>query len=249
VGCDFTVFPQSSTFCPANGAIGCPLPPVVTVFGVAHTALGQATLVDTGGRLAVSNIGSSGQDGVSSDTSFIVDSFFDIVYTIDFGPPTPPGGSFVVDSFFDIVYRISTTGPGVKEISADASACGSPALDLRIEFFHFGIPVGGGLVPSPAPGEPLVILNLGSSGEDGVSISIGDAAGQFSVDSFFDITYQIDFQAQIPGQPPVLCNQIRLSHEKCVDNPDRSIRLTGQNLSGGMFEIADMQVHQNGSPE
>ena len=48
-----------------------------------------------------------------------------------------------------------------------------------------------------------------------------------------------------PGSP----DQIRLSHEKCVDNPDRSIRLTGQNLSGGMFEIADMQVHQNGSPE
>jgi len=52
---------------------------------------------------AISNIGSSGQDGVRG--SFNVDSFFDISYTSNIGSSGIDG--FQVDSFFDITYRIS----------------------------------------------------------------------------------------------------------------------------------------------
>ena len=53
--------------------------------------------------LVVSNIGSSGEDGVS----FQVDSFFDVFYTINIGSSGEDGARYGFDSFFDVEYKRS----------------------------------------------------------------------------------------------------------------------------------------------
>lgn len=52
-------------------------------------------------ELVVSNIGSSGQDGVR----FAVDSFFDVFYVRNIGSSGQDGVRFGFDSFFDIEYQ------------------------------------------------------------------------------------------------------------------------------------------------
>ena len=74
----------------------------------------RATVGDV--QLVISNIGSSGQDGVRRIGDFQVDSFFDITYSrvSNIGSSGLDGVSvanFQVDSFFDIVYRIDPLGP------------------------------------------------------------------------------------------------------------------------------------------
>ena len=58
-------------------------------------------------NLVVSNIGSSGQDGVR----FSVDSFFDI-HVSNIGSSGEDGVSYSIDSFFDIFYEVSFRAPG-----------------------------------------------------------------------------------------------------------------------------------------
>ncbi|MCB9838435.1 MAG: hypothetical protein H6813_03775 [Phycisphaeraceae bacterium] len=59
-------------------------------------------------NLTVSNIGSSGKDGV---TIFAVPmGGFDVMPSQLFIPPTPPGTQFAVDSFFDICYGQNSRG-------------------------------------------------------------------------------------------------------------------------------------------
>ena len=65
----------------------------------------------------ISNIGSSGEDGVKQGGSFTVDSFFDITYSrvSNIGSSGLDGVSlstFQVDSFFDIHYEIGFDDPG-----------------------------------------------------------------------------------------------------------------------------------------
>ena len=50
----------------------------------------------------VSNIGSSGQDGVR----FVVDSFFDVFYVRNIGSSGQDGVRASFDSFFDITYEL-----------------------------------------------------------------------------------------------------------------------------------------------
>jgi hypothetical protein len=74
------------------------------VIDVAVPAPGE-TAEPTRGQLVVSNIGSSGKDGVSiypepMGPFNVAQSRIDI-------PPIPPGTSFSVDSFFDVTYQVS----------------------------------------------------------------------------------------------------------------------------------------------
>ena len=62
----------------------------------------------------VSNIGSSGQDGVRR-SAFVVDSFFDVFYVSNIGSSGEDGvrvSDFSVDSFFDVTY--DTTGATIE---------------------------------------------------------------------------------------------------------------------------------------
>jgi len=99
----------------------------------------------------------------SPNGNFNVDSFFDIIYRIEFDGSeraiegvSLPSGDFAVDSFFDITYQIEFSD-GTQETRG----------------------VRGTLTPM----QPAV---TGISGEVVPS-------SDFAADSFFDITYQIDF--------------------------------------------------------
>ena len=62
------------------------------------------------GQLVVSNIGSSGKDGVAIDLEPM--GPFGVSPTRILIPPTPPGTSYAVDSFFDIWYKEPSSGRG-----------------------------------------------------------------------------------------------------------------------------------------
>lgn len=70
--------------------------------------------VGTSVAAVVSNIGSSGQDGVrGGDGTFQVDSFFDVSYVSNIGSSGEDGvraSDFQVDSFFDVFYEIDYSG-------------------------------------------------------------------------------------------------------------------------------------------
>ncbi len=182
-------------------------PPANHNFGLNHQSLGNAalTLDATTGHLTVSNIGSSGEDGVSIDGGEGTQGFW---IGVDFGPAGSllPGSQFIVDSFFDIEYRIQETDGGRAGVSIVPNGC-HPEL-IRVELLNQGNVVDSKEFDKAAmaSGDHLVVSNIGSSGQDGVRIKDG---GSFNVDSFFDIEYRIDF-SEIQGNPPVLADQIRV---------------------------------------
>ena len=72
---------------------------------------------DTPVELVVSNIGSSGQDGVRHIYS--VDSFFDVFYVSNIGSSGEDGvraSSFNPDSFFDVFFEIDVSDPGTGRV-------------------------------------------------------------------------------------------------------------------------------------
>jgi hypothetical protein len=197
--------------------------PTDPCFGIPHGALGNAQLsTDSDGRLVVSNIGSSGCDGVSIDLGDGADGW---VAEVNFGQvgSLPRSGDFIIDSFFDISYRISETGGGGGALSVKPKSCGP--LSFRVEVLLDGVVVDSNEFDVPLP-SPLVVSNIGSSGEDGVRISdrIADplnerprasGGGDFNVDSFFDISYAVsDPGTQIAGGSPVEANEIRIYPSK-----------------------------------
>ena len=79
----------------------------------------------------VSNIGSSGLDGVSGKcspdgtSSFIVDSFFDVSYVSNIGSSGLDGVRYSFDSFFDVEYSL---GPGERAGGFDTEIL---SMDLK----------------------------------------------------------------------------------------------------------------------
>lgn len=126
-----------------------------------------------GSRLVVSNIGSSGEDGVSVDVSETGSSL-----ALNEGPGSDrlrlsadDGSSsvYMVDSFFDVEYRIvmSTSSTGGGELIL--SNIGSSGED--------GVSVHVGDNDSH-----LIVSNIGSSGQDGVSINVNDGAATCGIE-------------------------------------------------------------------
>ncbi len=133
---------------------------------VIDTGLNDSGLIDLrtsiagGGRLRISNLGSSGEDGVS----------------IVVGPPGPglaPGSSLRIGG-------LSLQGRGILQ----ASGSDSSTLDV----FHDGGGGGGGgggriRVRANVTGGHLSVSNIGSSGDDGVSIDVGDGTADLMMRS------------------------------------------------------------------
>lgn len=76
-------------------------------------------------ELVVSNIGSSGEDGVS----FSVDSFFDVFYARNIGSSGLDGVRFSVDSFFDIEYQTESQTIDTEILSMSLSGTYSVRLN------------------------------------------------------------------------------------------------------------------------
>jgi len=123
--------------------------------------------IDSGGG-AGGDAGDSATLAISlPEGNFNVDSFFDIVYRIDFSAPDAaiksvslPDSQFVVDSFFDISYQIEFDGGGTQTRTIRGTFTPGQNSVTKID---------GAITPSAS----------------------------FVADSFFDITYQIEFNPGI----------------------------------------------------
>jgi hypothetical protein len=107
---------------------------------------------------------------------FGVDSFFDVFYTL-------PSDSWPVDSFFDITYQI---GPPPGGTGGSVDPLNNPELFHTDSFFDVFFDV-------EIPDEQIIISHhLHGQLAPGMEFtSVTLPPGDFSVDSFFDIAYQI----------------------------------------------------------
>jgi plastocyanin len=114
-------------------------PATINFAGLDHTPLGNATLADSGtGTLTVSNIGSSGLDGVSIDLGETADGFA-AIFPLD--PAGPPGASFswqvqgTLDAGLEqtlLTMGAVTTAGGI-DLHPDFSPLGSATFTLTIQ--------------------------------------------------------------------------------------------------------------------
>jgi hypothetical protein len=197
----------------------------VSAFGLQHAPIGQAQLDPQGSRLVVSNIGSSGKDGVSIDLGETQGFHCEA----DFGQrgQLPPGMLFRFDATAQFpggdlnlyCFQLEEVGNGLGGLSMDLSALNpgmlrvEAVLDGQVqETYEFGQPfpnpiLVGDLGTTPdGKGSTLTVSNIGSSGKDGVA-----AGCTFCIDSFFDIHYQTPFQGSVGGNPVVIADAVRFT--------------------------------------
>ncbi|MCA9296687.1 MAG: hypothetical protein KC983_09215, partial [Phycisphaerales bacterium] len=197
-----------------NGVVGGP----VFAFGIAHDPVGGAVVTGSGGPIKIMNLGSTGKDGVCMPLPPVKSMSMKVQGLPEVGP-----GTFYVDSFFDIAYRIEFNN---DPLGLDAEVLSLEQLgscdnsSLLVETFLGGQPVDSAVVLNPAVGQALVVSNIGSSGKDGVRISLGGGDSEATVDSFFDIVYAVDQNGFIVGnQPAGPIDEIRVTHLSCACLP------------------------------
>ncbi|MCH8149259.1 MAG: hypothetical protein IH987_14960 [Planctomycetes bacterium] len=141
----------------------------LSLFGFAHRSLGEAHMLggQTGQALTISNIGSSGEDGVSIDLG---ESEYGTAFHVSLDPVglSTPGTAFDVaatgtfsgipDTFLGIA-GFANTG-GAVQASANLSAIGSS--NIRIEVFNGGNFVGSAVVPGGGVVGELIDAGFGA---------------------------------------------------------------------------------------
>ena len=200
---------------------------VVNHGGLHVEPLGQASLSPGPlGSLVVSNIGSSGDDGVSFDLGQIAGGFGAVV---NLGPAGDlmPGIRYKLDFLTPsgepaFALQLSETMGGLAEVNFDTSLLMPGQVrveawvaDKPVDFRTFEAPypaffVQGEIGSYPDIGQHLAISNIGSSGQDGPE--------GFTVDSFFDLNWGGGV-VQIAGGKPVDADRIviHLLETKPVD--------------------------------
>jgi hypothetical protein len=147
-------------------------------------------------------VGDGGQNvlaiqNASPPGNFAVDSFFDIAYLAG------TEGDYPVDSFFDITYRVSVLDPDSDDDSIPVLAA-PPSSGFTVDsFFDIDYRVGltGGGGAGGATGGPYSVLhtlNLDGGVGPGLALTDLSLSSDFTVDSFFDITYRV--AVTDPGQ-------------------------------------------------
>jgi hypothetical protein len=232
-------------------------------FGLPHAPLGQAQLNESGGTLTVSNIGSSGKDGVSIDLG-ACDGF---ECEVDFGPrlQLPPGMLYQIDAFSPIpgsgfgqdqktlCAQFQEANGGLAALSLDLGALDPGMLRVEVELggqilqTHefpqpFPTPILIGELGTSSDGRhgTLTISNIGSSGKDGVSTDC-----QFCVDSFFDVEYLTPFQVSVAGGGVVIADAVRFTLLQMPAGslpapPFTRVEMRGAHTGGGnQFTLTD----------
>ncbi len=131
------------------------------------------------------------QDRRATNGDFTVDSFFDIEYRIEFGG----GSSYTVDSFFDVFVELSVQPPESGNSEQETFPTEMLSMDLT--------------GASPGPDNNGTLLRLLDSAEHHGHVTVlklsdpGPGAGNFHVDSFFDVFTEIsldDGNSYIPAE-------------------------------------------------
>ena len=184
---------------------------------------GESSL-DGSGQLVVSNIGSSGLDGVSIALGEAQGAFVEL----DPGPlgALPTGSSTAVrvnptDDDPTIAIAIEETSGGRAQVAVDVRD--DNASTVRVQTFSNGVLTDTEDFGFPLPAS-LVVSNIGSSGQDGVRCDYERrrrASGlDFVVDSFFDINFSLnDPSTAITGHGLVTADQLRIIvlGSTCID--------------------------------
>ncbi len=200
----------------------------LNAFGLGHSPLGTGQLSLEGGALKVSNIGSSGEDGVRIDLG----PSQGLISEVDFGPAggLRTGMAYWIDAFTPAPLILA--GQDQKTFCArfQEAQGGLAALSLDVLFYNpTTIRVVASLsgqvqqtfeLTQPFP-DPLVVSNIGSSGLDGVRLTISNIGssgldgvvpgGNFKIDSFFDIETVDVAIGTVGSNPPVLFDKLSIS--------------------------------------
>jgi hypothetical protein len=146
---------------------------------------------------------------------FVVDSFFDIAYSIT---ATDSNGTttHTVDSFFDIAYKMEVAP---SSSSADGATFDTEMISMDLTGIH-PIPLNGGgamhLGLKLVEGQPsafdghVTVLKLAGGGND------------FSVDSFFDVFVELSVDGGSTYHQSTLNSQLRLLSQNQVTIPEPS---------------------------
>ncbi len=223
--------------------------------GLSHTALGSATLSTArcNDCLIVSNIGSSGDDGVRVE----VGEGQGFLASVDMGSAgaLPPGAEFRYSEFteiggptarlphfstFDSRFRFQAGAPGNAELGIDVSFFNPSQTQVRLYLQGSLVDsqVWPGIPPDPiltgalgtnAAGEHLTISNIGSSGKDGVR---GTECLIWEISQGAEAMH-------LTGRPaPVQADRIEIDVTSSIGQPTLSrVETTAANIPG--FSITD----------
>ena len=205
-------------------------------FGLPHTALGSAQLTQgTGGHLVVSNIGSSGQDGVSIDLD--EGDGLELTLPQELDPGLLANGSFM---------RLTRTDPcsgataittfevasGLLELSADFSGLGATArtvelyLDCRLVARYPGHTGAWDLqIPGPLPADSKCVT---------INSCVNGVCAPLTIYEFDDI------EASTPAGGQAVIDEVRLIPEGLPPSPPFDLSVVSvQALGMGSFAISD----------
>ncbi len=245
----------------------------VTAFGMRHTALGLAdlSLIRSGGseppQLEVGNIGISGDDGVSQPPKGEAHGMTSFFETGDI----PAGGRFLVEaditgggglSFADRLMFTGAAGGGGGTPPAPETLLGVEfpgKATVTVELRRDGGLVAGRAFPAPWPAVLVRIMGGLGSGSWGVSYrnaKVRDAATpklnelgnlDFSVDSFFDVTFS-PVDVAVGDGPPVLADAASFILDGSDSRDDRTISGFSWRQAGGSpsFTISSISLMRPG---
>jgi hypothetical protein len=204
--------------CPAGeirGQVVPGMPPPVDAFGLTHHALGSAHLEASGGTLTVSNIGSSGKDGVGVDVG---ETYFHFLSEVRVDVPKLPVGLAYT---YDALGRLASGGDGrlmtlsgeiipggplsVLQITPDFSPLGATTssvslfLDGDLVFQQSGLSGPGCFFPSP----PTCVVGVGRP--------------HHAPDGTILIRFPAPTPVSIPGGPTIQADEMYLAAEGQLD--------------------------------
>jgi hypothetical protein len=223
----------------------CSYDPAEFTSGLDHAALGEATLEPAvpgaERRLAVRNLGSSGQDGVEVR--------FDATgggVSVDIAPllgPSPASREIRVrpkgwDGTIKGTLRLTGNPDGTLTETYDFTPVAAPALRWRL-YGAGGVVRAQGVSPGPTLSWNLDVPGSGSAAIDKCYWSDGRAAvGRRALQGFFDIAVAV---SGLTPTPVTGVHFIEVTPDPCAGLPE--------NCPPGWTNLASMQVTASGLPE
>jgi hypothetical protein len=217
--------------------------PTDMYFGHPHTPVGAAQISPDGsGGMVISNIGSSGEDGVLVNLGEV--EGFEAELTFGLLGELPEGSSATF-ALQDVAGQgagaiaIAETNAGEAAIRVDELAGGQPEC-VRVSLYNGELLVAEADFSPPYPAEGLVVSNIGSSGCDGVRVAgsrdkKNAGSGTWETHSFFDLSTDGVEPWSLGGGPPVDADRVSMALDGLPPGEPvvRWVAITGNGGTGG----------------